>query len=188
MIDEVCRNSGISRQQLDAVAFGCGPGSFTGVRIAAAAVQGIALAFDIPVLPVGSSEVLAQAWLKKTTSKAESDHTLLTSIRSRAELYYLASFRVEQGDMTRLVPDALFVDAAACAMLETDLEKCACIGAQPEWWQGPSFDDGFQATAEDVAIIARQRFANGEGVDAAAALPVYVNGDSPWRRTSKASA
>lgn len=60
MADALLAEGGIQLQQLDGIAFACGPGSFTGVRIATAVTQGIAWAHDLPVMPVSSLRALAQ--------------------------------------------------------------------------------------------------------------------------------
>ncbi|HZW51285.1 MAG TPA: tRNA (adenosine(37)-N6)-threonylcarbamoyltransferase complex dimerization subunit type 1 TsaB, partial [Rudaea sp.] len=60
MIESLLVEAGISRAQLDGIAVGRGPGAFTGVRLAIAVAQGLALALDIPIVPVSSLAALAQ--------------------------------------------------------------------------------------------------------------------------------
>lgn len=59
MIDSLMADHGLTYEALDAVAFGQGPGSFTGLRIAAGVAQGIAFGADVPVIPVSSLASLA---------------------------------------------------------------------------------------------------------------------------------
>ena len=59
MIEAVLAEAGIGVAQLDALAFGCGPGAFTGLRIAAGVAQGIALAGGLPVVPVSTLAAIA---------------------------------------------------------------------------------------------------------------------------------
>lgn len=60
MIDSLLADAGLQPSDLDGLAFGCGPGSFTGVRIATGIIQGIAFALDLRVMPVSNLAVVAQ--------------------------------------------------------------------------------------------------------------------------------
>ena len=66
MIDSLMADAGLTPPELDALAFGCGPGSFTGVRIATGVIHGIALGADLPVVPVSTLAAIAQDCFDKT--------------------------------------------------------------------------------------------------------------------------
>src|SRR5688572_19663487 len=91
--EELLAEAGVKKSQLDAIAIGRGPGAFTGVRLAVAIGQGIALALDRPVVPVSTLAALAlQA----------SGPRVLAAIDARMGEVYAAAFEVREGDAIAL--------------------------------------------------------------------------------------
>ena len=88
MIDSLLQEAGLQLADVDAIAFGRGPGAFTGVRIAAGITQGLAFAADLPVIPVSSLTAMAHA----VRDRAES---ILTAIDARMGEVYWCQYRIE---------------------------------------------------------------------------------------------
>ena len=176
MLAETCEQAGVATAAFDAVAFGCGPGSFTGVRIAAACAQAIAYAANARIVPIASSRALAQAALPDQPSSLDG---VITLIRSRRDLYYLASYALAEGELMEHAGDVL-IDAMP-RLPELAQERWQIVGAVPSWWDANvQVTTSVQASASHVADLALLDLARGGGLDAAAGLPSYVAGDSPW--------
>ncbi|MFT4198475.1 MAG: tRNA (adenosine(37)-N6)-threonylcarbamoyltransferase complex dimerization subunit type 1 TsaB [Pseudoxanthomonas sp.] len=125
--EQLLAEAGLARAQLDAIAVGRGPGAFTGVRLAIAVAQGIALALDRPVLPVSTlrtlaarSFSLAPAAEQGPDGERSGSRAILAAIDARMGEIYAAAFRPYGGDMAALgaevvVPpaDYAFEDAGA---------------------------------------------------------------------------
>ncbi len=92
-IDEMLTQSHQSLSSLDAIAIGIGPGAFTGVRLGVAAVQGLALAANIPVIPVVSLDAIAAQVLKSAQFNRINPHQFVIAIDARMEEIYWAKYR-----------------------------------------------------------------------------------------------
>jgi len=95
MLDNVLAQAGISISAIDALAFGRGPGSFTGVRVGVGVAQGIAFARDIPVIPVSSLAAVAQG----AADQLDINH-LAVAMDARMGEIYCASYQREKGLVT----------------------------------------------------------------------------------------
>jgi tRNA threonylcarbamoyladenosine biosynthesis protein TsaB len=102
MCSELLGEAGIQSNQLDAVAFGRGPGSFTGLRIAAGTVQGIAFGLDLPVLPVSTLAAMAQGAI----TERGVTHVLCALDARMDEVYWGAYQRGEDG-LARAIAEEL---------------------------------------------------------------------------------
>jgi len=181
-IDDVARRAGVRPRDIAVVAFGAGPGSFTGVRIAAATAQAVALASDAMVIPVSSSLALAECVRQASVAGAYSG--VITVTRSRRDAHYLAAYAFEAGACHLELADGLHQGVEA-ASFEQRLAGWPGAGDRPPWWQDAArsapFLEGMAATAGVVGQLALHKHSLGHGVAPEAGLPVYVHGDSPWR-------
>jgi tRNA threonylcarbamoyladenosine biosynthesis protein TsaB len=186
MVDEVCERAGVSRRDIDVVAFGAGPGSFTGVRIAAAVAQGIAFGAHALMVPVSSSMAMAQAALSQVDPLPTQ---VLTMTRSRRDVYYLAGFSVHAGALRTEVHDVLCSDWP----IELLNSEWLAVGDRPPWWDSPStvgqaqleWGGEVSVTAGVIAELGLATYRSGDALEPAAGLPRYVDGDSPWVKQGK---
>ena len=175
MAEDLLAEAGITRKQLDAIAVGQGPGAFTGVRLAISVAQGLALALDIPVVPVSSLAALAMQAPKNGAAT-------LAAIDARREEIYAGTFQhgsnglVEPLGLEHVLPasDLILPQAEAWNVLGTGWNAYGDVirerlPSPPRWADGERYPQ-----ACDVARLAAPLFAAGKGVPPEQALPVYL--------------
>lgn len=166
MVDELLAEADITLQQLDAVAFGCGPGSFTGLRIAAGTVQGLAYGADLPVVPISSLAVLAhRAFREKGWQMCH------VAIDARMGEVYWGSYQVEHGNAQLQGQECVCKpEHLAQASLMTNFDRSYGVGSGwgyrdvLECTTGPLIgcDETLLPHAKDVLLLAQARLIRAE--------------------------
>lgn len=185
MISELLATAGLSLKQLNGLAFSCGPGSFTGIRIATGVIQGLAYSADLPVIPVSTLQTLAQtAWRTYQAKK------VLACLDARMHEIYWGVYQLnEQQLMTAIVPDDICLPATISVP-----EGDHWYGVGDGW---KSYEDILRNTcgkslhqidadckplAQDVVTIAKEYFIQGKYYSAEQALPIYLRGAGAWKK------
>ena len=172
MLEKLLADAGLIANQLDGVAFGAGPGSFTGLRIACGLAQGLAFARDLPVIAVSSFEAIAQ-------ESGEARVVACIDARMR-EVYYSALERQAGAHLSpwrEVVPGRCVAPQEAAPPPGEGWAGCGSgFQAYPEFLSGKILrkKPEVHPTAFAVAQLAAPRLAAGEGIDAALAAPVYL--------------
>lgn len=194
MLQDLLAESSLSLKQLDGIAFARGPGSFTGIRIAAAVTQGIALASDLPVIPISSLRALAQG-----VARQQGEHHIIAGFDARMQEVYWGTYIVDnqgrvqqQGEEHLSSPETLASTFKGSDFIKHQKEpdpnhlSSPWVGAGSAWI---SYADSLQTElasylyttyptsitqAYDVAYLAADELANHHYVSAEQALPVYL--------------
>lgn len=181
MIDQLMADAQLKPAQLDALAFGRGPGSFIGVRIAAGVTQGIAYSADLPVAPISTLAALAQG--------CGQDYVLAAIDARMGEIYFGQFKRFSAGKtVSHTAPEQLILpEHVTIPATDTD-HSWYGVGSGWQTYQeqllavvpndlqlqvNPSAEHLFP-TAHSVAELAIQVVEAGDTVSAEQALPVYL--------------
>jgi tRNA threonylcarbamoyladenosine biosynthesis protein TsaB len=184
MVEAVLAEAGVALRQLDGIAFGRGPGSFTGVRVAAAVTQGLAAGADLPVLPVSDLRALGLQALRRLQGEDRSGLTgnVLACMDARMGEVYWAVYQVLCGQPGTNVcaeavmsPEAVVLNCPPClAGAGRGLAAAPQIAAKLQLPAAAVFADA-EPHALDVARLGAADLAAGaRWLDATQAQPVYV--------------
>jgi tRNA threonylcarbamoyladenosine biosynthesis protein TsaB len=177
MIDALLGEAGVPVGALDAIAYGRGPGSFTGVRIAASVVQGIAFAAELPVIAVSTLATLAQGAMRET-----GEHRVMAALDARMAEVYWGLYVREPGSLPHLQGEE-----CVCAPRDVTLPEGGVWVAAGSGWASyrqelleragqriirllPDLEPG----AGDLVRLAAQGYRQGEILRPEEAVPVYL--------------
>lgn len=175
MIDGLLAEAGLALRDVDALAFGRGPGSFTGVRIATGVIQGLALAIDRPVIGISTLASLAQ-------SRADTHDRVIAVLDARMQEVYWGCYQLDDSGCMKLQGEEL-----VCAPADVPAPADGAWLAAGSGWASYgdilqqqlsgltlSVDTTAWPTAAATAYLAAECYASGDYVSAAQARPVYL--------------
>ena len=175
MVQRALAEAGWALADLDGIAFGAGPGSFTGVRIGCGVAQGLALGADLPVLPVGTLAALAQE-----AHRVRGWRSVLACLDARMREVYVAAYTRIDGAWRESMPPSVVPPSDVRLPSPTDAEW---FGAGNGFAAYPALASNValaaaaadaRPTAQSIGELALPKLAAGEGVAAADAAPIYV--------------
>lgn len=173
---ELLVQAGVQASDLDAVAFGRGPGAFTGLRTACAVAQGLAFGLGRPVLAIDSLALVAE---DARAQHAAAGDGVWVAMDARMDEVYAASYRHASGIWQPLHAPALWTLPALVAAWRDSPPACVAGSALAAFGTRLPTGDALaigctRDRAAALASLARAAWARGEGVDAALALPLYL--------------
>ncbi len=186
MVTGILGDAQLSLKQLDAIAFTCGPGSFTGLRIAAGSVQGLAYGADLPVIPVSTLATLAQGGFRETGC-----NFVMPIMDARMGELYWAHFEVNNG--VAILSGSEQLTSPANLFVPPCRDEEVNLGIGPGWQltelipekirlQMTNVLPDFYPRAKDALILATEQFNQGRYVSPEQATPVYMRGTSAWKK------
>jgi tRNA threonylcarbamoyladenosine biosynthesis protein TsaB len=192
MIDTVLAEGACTLRDIDAIAFGRGPGSFTGLRICLGVVQGLAYGANLPVLPVSTLAALAQT---AVDAQLPLGSYICSAIDARMDEIYCGWFRVGADNLITAISEETVCAPEALPLLDlfqsnADSGMGECYGVGTGWRYAermPQFkrirtDADLLPRASAVARLALVAWNNGTRLTAAEAQPVYLRNEVAWAK------
>jgi tRNA threonylcarbamoyladenosine biosynthesis protein TsaB len=172
MIDALLGELAIAVRNLDGIAFGSGPGAFTGLRIACGVAQGMAFGLNLPVVGVGTLLALAEA--------AGASRVVCCLDARMGEVYH-AAYEARDKEWREVHAPGLYKPSAVPRLPEGRWTGCGSGFAVHRSALETVYADSLERVMEnlvpharEIAILAARQFACGKGADAALAAPLYV--------------
>lgn len=191
MVDQLLHKAGVSAGQLSGVAFGQGPGGFTGLRVACGVAQGMAFGLGLPVFPVDSLLAVAARDLLQGSRAHRPDALRVVVQDARMNEVYLGVYAPDPNGGWVTLQSPVLVGTGQLApwlqvarqgwaqghslyCLGDALDACPDLLASLQQLPGCSTGPALRADAATVARLALRQYQQGQGIDADLAAPLYV--------------
>lgn len=182
MVDTLLKRSECNLNQIDAIAFGQGPGSFTGVRIGIGVAQGLAFGIGVPMIGVSNLMTLAQGAYRKTHIK-----TVVAAIDARMSEIYLGVYQYNNDVWQAMINECVIKpDQVSEKLAHLSLTDCVCSGTgwqtYPNMLKGIMQSDYHLPEAQDMLKIAENLFSHGRTVNPEDAQASYLRNEVTWKK------
>lgn len=175
LVDEVLKAGNVRATDVTHVAFGAGPGAFTGIRVACAVAQGLSWAWGVPTVPVSNLTAAATAFHREHPDVAR----LLVALDARMHECYVAGYVWDNGRMTETMAPALAAPGDMAALADQHAAQAVTGSGLKAYAEeialsGLITDPERTVSAREIAFVAQSLVAAGKVVPAAQAAPLYV--------------
>ena len=192
MVDKILAEAGITLNQVDALVFGRGPGSFTGVRIGAGIAQGLAFGAALPVIPVSNLAAMAQAAYAQYQAE-----NVLTAIDARMNEVYFAQWQAQKvrSDFDEFLDWQPIIAEQVCSPSNV-IEQVAqqyhqnAVLAGTGWAAYPELNEANLGKAIEITLpsalymldLALPKWFAGETISPLEIEPIYLRNEVTWKK------
>lgn len=192
MVESLLAEHQLALSQCDAIAYGAGPGSFTGLRIGLSVAQGLAYGADIPLVPVSTLKAMAQTAVRLQV--VSDGDCIIPVIDARMDEVYWSAYTVVDQQLNTLTEDSMsHPEQAAILTQEQDFDVDQGIKGVGSGWRydvlqkraTDGYTEDFYPQAHDVATLALGEYATGNTVSPLEATPVYLRNEISWQKRQR---
>lgn len=207
MVASLLKEQGLTLKEVDAIGFGCGPGSFTGLRICSSVAQGLAYGADIPLIPISNLYAMAQAVLRVSlnqeiaVNEIESGAVVIPIFDARMKEVYWSAYKVlNQSGQLSLEPymNEEVCSPEHCQKTLNDMLPDQCIYPAGSGWdyeQLGAIDTGqsslilkdrlIYSSAVDIAQLAWKDYLLGKTISPLNVEPTYLRNEISWKKRTR---
>lgn len=205
MIAQLLEEQGVQLREVDAIAFGCGPGSFTGLRICISIAQGLAYGADIPLIPISNLQALAYSVLRSqyidgVEHKIDADSCILPVFDARMGEVYCAAYQAcenASGIVLQPVLSEMVCSPEACQEAVGRLNMAKIYPAGSGWQYDllsktelgqdtiTLVNKPVYSNAVDIATLAWRDYQLGKTIKATDAEPTYLRNEISWKKRTR---
>jgi tRNA threonylcarbamoyladenosine biosynthesis protein TsaB len=181
MVDKLLKQSDCSLSQVDAIAFGQGPGSFTGVRIGIGVAQGLALGIDKPMIGVSTLMTLAQG-----VYRTQNATNVIAAIDARMNEVYLGQYHYSNEQWHEVIPECVIAPEKVIEKVDHILNDSYCAGTG--WQTYPNMMNNIKQSdillphAQDLVVLANNKWQKSEIINVEDVEPTYLRNEVTWKK------